>query len=86
MSPYEIEIILHYHWSKEDCPMLDSSPATNETCERLVSAGILKRVPEGMGKRYEGNFNAIQAYVEAICAIPLPIMKWVVEPVVGRNL
>lgn len=83
MSPTEIEIILHYHWSNQDEPMLDSSPATNEICEILVEKGILNR---GSITKYEGNLDAIKVYVNAICAVPLPELKWVVEPVGGRNL
>jgi hypothetical protein len=84
MSPFMIEILLHYHWSTEDVEGLDQSPATNEACELFCELGILKRAPVGFSLtgspiRYLANKPAIKVYVDALLAIPLPVMKWVIE-------
>lgn len=78
MSPFIIEIIIHYHWNTEDAPMLLESPATMEATEWLCSNGILKKNPEGDKSKYTPNREAIQVYIEKLLAIPLPTLKWVI--------
>lgn len=78
ISPLVIEILLHYHWSAVDVELLDSSPATVDVCNKLAKLGILKENTEGSPVKYIPNRSAIQVYVEALLAVPLPILKWVI--------
>lgn len=77
MSPLEIEIILHYHCCQSDYRDTES-PAAREAFRKLVDANILQFWNK-YGLKYVANKIATQLYVDAICAVPLPIQKWIME-------
>lgn len=72
MTAFEITIILHYYYT--DAPFDDKSIAAVTTHIKLADAGIL--IPTENG--YKTNEEAINVYVEALTAIPLPVKKWVI--------
>lgn len=76
ITPHIIEILLHYHWSKYNIEGLEA-PATFEACYELAKHGMLIQTETG----FKGNPEAIQAYIDAIKEVPLPIRKWVVEKI-----
>lgn len=89
MTPLGIEILLHYCVSSAQFRDLDA-PAVREAHEEFVRLGLL--YPPGAFCRenplgeadYRANRAALQVYVDALCAVPLPEQKWVIpetEPI-----
>lgn len=72
-TPNEIEIAIHYHVCPNQHPRLHA-PAVRSACEDMVKAGILMRTDDG----YASNEDAMCAYINALRAVPFPIMKWVI--------
>ncbi len=79
MTPLEVEILLHYYYSPHDYENLDA-PAIKEAMEKFCKAGILtewiNRTP-----RFYKNDEALELYIKAICSVPLPTRKWIIENV-----
>jgi hypothetical protein len=81
MTPFEIEILLYYHYSAVDDNPNKNAPMFKETMDRFVNLGLIRATPSQHPccYFYSGNREALAAYVNAICAVPLPVQKWVVE-------
>jgi hypothetical protein len=79
MTPLMIEILLHY-WSRcDDFRNGDlSPPAVSEAIAHLVEKNILWEQDAGLTPRFKAEQRALQVYVEAISAVPLPEMQWVI--------
>lgn len=79
LSPLEVEILIHYYCSNKDFRNIDA-PAVDSAILGFVELGLLKRIDNRhLGDpRYEGNNNALKVYVDAICSVPLPELKWTV--------
>lgn len=75
-TPLIINILLHYHTAGGDYRDGDlSAPAVAEAMQWLVDAGLL-RLEGTFGRRYVPT-DALPVYVEALCAVPFPVQKWV---------
>jgi hypothetical protein len=72
MTPLEIEILLNYHYRDDEPPNADS-PAQKEALDNFVHAGILGRRDDGT---HWANQRALKLYIDAICAVPLPVRVW----------
>lgn len=79
MTSLQIRMVLHYYAIGEPYgvrePEHACSPAVYQQRGALVELGLLKEDgewPAGYRTTERGN-----AYVEALCAMPLPIQKWV---------
>ena len=80
MSPLEIEILIHYYCSPTEYRDGDlGAPAVRDAMREFVTLGLINVLPEPNehGARYRGNSDALKPYVEALCAIPLPVQRWV---------
>lgn len=80
MTPIEIDILLHYYVSPEEYRNGDiGAPAVLDALKKFVSRGLIvkRTVPNEYGALYEGNSAALKVYVETLCAVPLPVQKWV---------
>jgi hypothetical protein len=76
MTPFEIDILLHYHTRGGDFRDGDfDAPIVRPTLEWLASAGLLRR-SEKLGQMYEGT-DATAVFVEALCNVPAPELRWV---------
>lgn len=77
MTPLEIEILVHYYCSKTDFRNLNA-PAVAESINNFVNLGFLQRSVFSLDNEpeYYGVLEAIEPYIEAICAVPLPTKKW----------
>jgi len=72
-TPNDIEIMIHYHGSRTVHPRINA-PAVGESIQRFLSAGLLVETDvEGIYDTTEGG----RMYVEALCAVPLPVQRWV---------
>jgi hypothetical protein len=77
MTPLKVEILLHYYYSPLDCENVEF-PAQQEAIGEFLRAGLLMEEPEGCGRRYCGNTEALNVYVEALMKVPLPHQAWVI--------
>lgn len=79
-SPLSISIALHYWTSPGDYSPDNAahagSPAVRDCLKAMLGAQLLE-MPGRDGAKY-GSGPALQAYVEALCAIPWPVQQWVV--------
>lgn len=76
MSPLRIEIALHYYTIPGDYdPERLDAPAVKEAIQDYIEAGLLQ-VSAREGQRFEGVDEALSVYVEALCSVPLPVLKW----------
>jgi hypothetical protein len=77
MSPLEIKIMLHFYYSPKGTDYPDgSSSAYADAIAVFRSHGIL-RLSEN--SHIYANPEALEVYVEALMAVPLPTQKWVIE-------
>lgn len=78
MSPLELEICLWYHSRTTDMPWIGSgAPIVDEEMDKLISMELLER---GHYKDTKMNYRPtpkLHAFVELLCATPLPIQKWI---------
>lgn len=80
MTPFEIEILLYYYYSAEDnCPK-KNAPIFKSTIDRFVNLGLILAVPNQhpMSYTYSANREALQVYVDALGAVPLPVKQWMI--------
>lgn len=82
-SPLEISIALHYwttpgDYSAED-PDHRLSPAVQSALHGFVEAGLLERrtEPTDRGSRFKAT-DGLRVWIEALCAVPLPVRIWIV--------
>lgn len=79
MTPLQIRMMLHYYAIAEpyaaDDPRHGHSAAVFEQRQSLVDASLIE-TDEHSGSGYKATDRGV-AYVEALCALPLPIKKWV---------
>lgn len=84
MTPLQIEILLHYHCSPDDYRGGDfSAQAVKESIVKLVNDRLLERIEAD--RTWELTERG-RAMVEFLCAVPLPVAKWVLpETPAGWN-
>ena len=83
-TPLEISIGLWYFVRPGDYGLNNGdnnfeAPAVWATFQRFVDAGLLRHCDSGE-RNYEPNEPALKAWVQALCAVPFPVVKWIVEP------
>ena len=67
-TPLHIKIVLHYRVS---------APEAGEYSRELMERGLLRRSTDNF-RQYEPT-EATKVWVEALCAVPFPTQKWVIE-------
>jgi hypothetical protein len=76
VSPLKISILLHYYCSPSDFRDGDfDAPAVREAIDDFLAAGLLERSEE-LGVNYRAT-EATRIFVEAVCALPAPMLRWV---------
>ena len=76
MTPFEIDILLHYATKGDDHPlMFNPPPIWRETIARFLADGLLK-VGAGLSVAYVATDRLI-VYANALQKVPLPIQVWV---------
>ena len=83
MTPFELDILLHYYSIAEDHPVVNRKPPIwPETRKAFLDEGLMELVP--MGEVRWATYRLTergQAYIKAILEVPLPVKKWVMpEP------
>ena len=72
LSPTEVEVMLRF-WYDPEPGKYRWNPVQINFIEELINRGILERIEVDIIPVED----ALRAYVEAICAIPLPKQVWV---------
>lgn len=76
MTPYEIEIMLHYHTTPNDHPDMGRNPPVwKPTIDGLMEKGLLLRTDRQGRSCYLATERG-QVYVMALCDYPLPERAW----------
>lgn len=79
MTLLEIEILIHYWYSRADYRDLDA-PAIKASIRNFVEKGLLiKNEEEKQPPLYRPNREALEPYITAIRSIPMPEMQWVIS-------
>ena len=77
MTPFELDILLHYYGHADDHPVVNARPPIWEgTLEAFLSEGLL----EGILKTEHGATIRLtdrgRAYIDYVLAVPLPVRCW----------
>lgn len=75
-SPNDIEILIHYYAGVGDHERLDA-PAVKESIERFIKAGLIIK-SKNDAQSYEGNRDALEVYINALCSVQLPVNTWII--------
>lgn len=76
MTPFELDILLHYYACCDDHPVVRNNPPIwAETREMFLSLGLLSVCNEGSATYKQT--ERLVVFIEHICGIPLPVQKWV---------
>lgn len=85
MSPLQIEIALHYFSRGDDYRTVSQSPnaytppAIVDVLALFVDSGLLRTDKRsGDFERKYHPTEALRVYVNAVCAVPLPVQQWVI--------
>jgi len=77
MTPYEIEILLHYHCRASDW---DGSGRGNNlyrfTMDHFIDSGLLKKGADDADIEFQST-DRLHVYVEKLCSVRLPEKMWV---------
>lgn len=83
-TPLYIEIAVHYCCSAIDFPRLDA-PAVQEAVADFLKAGLLEEThPDEVNRTAFAATEGLRLWVAALCAVPWPERKWVIEKNLGR--
>ncbi len=79
MSPFELDILLHYYSRRDDHPVLaDNPPIWTSTRGKMKSDGLLgENDPVKVGEPLYYLTERGKVYIEAILSLPLPVQQWV---------
>ena len=80
MTPFELDILLHYYSRADDHPvMFDNPPIWPQTRDHFKAEELLGERPAD--KRHGDALYYLtergKAYIEAVLALPLPVQVWV---------
>jgi hypothetical protein len=74
MTPYEINILMHYYTRGDECDYEGDEPIAQETLDDFVARGWLKA---GKKRRYDPT-DKLECYCAALCMVPEPVyaIEW----------
>ena len=72
MTPYELELVLHFHCSKSEFARADAA-GYRGTVDSLIDIGIVAYADDaGVGELTDKG----RAYVKLLCSMPIPVQGW----------
>jgi hypothetical protein len=74
MTPVEMEVALRYYYDPYAGRHFKDSPGHQEAIKTLLRCKLLQIALDGI---VEPNEPALQVYCEALRAVPLPVIGWV---------
>ena len=72
MTPYNIELLIHFHCSNARFPR-DEAPIFDETIQEMFKLGLLEPAPLPQVCKIT---DKGRAHVHFICMMPLPMLGW----------
>lgn len=78
MTPYEINILLHYYATSTDYEGC-GEPILHQTITEFCKNGLLQASTDHRDDRNYTITDRGKAYCNALTAIPLPIQTWTIE-------
>lgn len=76
MTPFEIDILLHYATTSGDHPLMSNPPPIwRHTINGFLESGLLACGNDGQAA-YVAT-DRLRAYAEALQRVPLPVQVWV---------
>ena len=76
MTPFEIDILLHYATTMCDHPMMSRPPPIwRETIRSFIATGLLTEAPSGDVVYVKT--DRLMVYAESLQRVPLPVQQWV---------
>jgi hypothetical protein len=82
MTPFEINILLHYATTRGDHPlMFNPPPIWRETIERFLELGLLEPSSGVASAACYAKTDRLGAYAEALQRVPLPVQQWATHAV-----
>lgn len=80
MTPFELDILLHYYGHADDhSVMFDNPPIWTATRDAFKAEELLGERPAGKSGSDSLYYltDRGKAYIEAVLAVPLPVSRWV---------
>lgn len=86
MTPFELDILLHYYAHTVDHPVVEENPPIwAETLDAFLSEKLLQHNPKVPPPGYSGRIYCLtergRAYIGFVLEVPLPTTKWVLPNV-----
>lgn len=80
MSPIEIEVALHYHYSPLQFPFARRTPAATQAMHWFGSIGVLEKMGGTLTDPEWKSTERLDVYVEALRSVQLPVLekRWVI--------
>lgn len=77
MTPFELEILLHYYSRADDHPvMFQNPPIWPETRDRFMDNALLAKSPVGYMSPAYVLTNRGHAFIRDVLKTPLPVQVW----------
>lgn len=77
MTPFELDILLHYYGCADDHPVVQRNPPIwPETRDAFLETELMEFAVPGESATYRLTARG-KAYIEYVLAVPLPVVKWV---------
>lgn len=77
MTPYELEILLHYYWHATDHPdMTNPTPLWRETIGKFLEQELLEQQADPCDALYTLTERG-HVYMDAVLGVTLPERRWV---------
>jgi len=77
MTPFELEILLHYHCIAADHrACVENVPIWAGTRDAFIAEGLLVTPSRLRSRTYDLGERG-EAYIKAVLATPLPVQRWV---------
>ena len=81
MTPFELDILLHYYAICEDHPVVRNNPPIwKGTRDAFIETGLMEVRLENDPHYQCCTYRLTErgnAYIEAVLSVPLPVQKWV---------
>jgi hypothetical protein len=76
MTPFELDILLHYYArADEHHAVVENPPIWRESRQWFIDSNLLKARTDLRANSYEVTERG-KVYIEAILALPLPVATW----------
>ncbi len=81
MTPFELDILLHYYGHADDHPVVARNPPIwKETRDAFREKGLLETDTTMESTATYRLTERGKAYIDAMLALPLPVQIWVMPP------